>query len=156
VFVHAASREVLPNEAEVRNVIDGDTIELATGHLVRYIGVDAPESRRKVGQVWVKDPEPFSQAATEANRQLVQGKRVRLAYDVQTRDRFGRLLAYVYVGHRMVNADLLAGGYAQPLTIPPNVRYAERFRALAQEARRARRGLWRADADQETRSPLED
>ena len=88
------------------------------------------------------DPEPFSQAATEANRRLVEGKTVRLEYDVQTRDRFGRLLAYVYVGDGMVNAELVRLGFAQPMTIPPNVRYAERFRALAHEAREAHRGLW--------------
>ena len=86
--------------------------------------------------------------ATEFNRRLVEGKAVRLEYDVQTHDRFGRLLAYVYVtpdGERevMANAELLRVGLAQPLTIPPNVRHAERFRALAEEARRDRRGLWR-------------
>ena len=81
--------------------------------------------------------------ATQANRHLVEGKRVRLEYDVQTHDRYGRLLAYVYVGDRMINAALLEEGYATTLTIPPDVRYAERFRALAEDARRARRGLWR-------------
>ena len=94
-------------------MIDGDTIELGDGRLVRYIGVDAPEARRKVGERWIVDPEPFSRAATEANRQLVEGKAVRLEYDVQTHDRYGRWLAYVYVGERMVNEELLASGYAQ-------------------------------------------
>ena len=123
-------------------MIDGDTVELADGRLVRYIGIDTPEVRRRVADRWVVDPEPFGEAAAEANRQWVQGKNVRLEYDVQTRDRFGRLLAYVFVGDIMVNAELLRDGFAQPLTIPPNVRYAERFRGLAAEARRARRGLW--------------
>lgn len=132
----------LPEEARVARVIDGDTIELSDGRLVRYIGVDTPEVRRRQGDAWVKDPEPFSQAATKANRRLVAGKTVRLEYDVQTHDSYGRLLAYVYVGEMMVNAELLRLGVAQLLTIPPNVKYAERFRALAQEAREARRGLW--------------
>ena len=128
-------------------MIDGDTIELADGRLVRYIGIDAPEVRRKHGGRWVKDPEQFGLDATECNRRLVEGKAVRLELDVQTHDRFGRLLAYVYVstehaGEVMVNAELLRQGMAQLLTIPPNVRHAERFRALAEEARQAQRGLW--------------
>ena len=127
----------------VQQVIDGDTVQLGDGQMVRYIGIDAPEVRRHVGGEWVMDPEPFAQAATEANRQLVEGQRVRLEYDAQTHDRYGRLLAYVYVGEQMVNEALVADGYAHVLTIPPNVRYAEQFRLLANEARRARRGLWR-------------
>jgi len=133
----------------VRRAIDGDTIQLSDGRLVRYIGIDAPEVRRKIGERWVQDPEPFGRAATEANRQLVEGKTVRLEYDVQTHDRYGRLLAYVYVSSRqregeeiMVNAELVRLGMAQPLTIPPNVKYAEVFRQLAEEAREAGRGLW--------------
>lgn len=133
----------LPREATVRRVIDGDTIELADGQLVRYLGIDAPEVRRRVGDRWVVDPEPFAKAAMEANRRLVEGKTVRLEYDVQTHDRFGRLLAYVYVGDVMVNAELLREGFAQLLTIPPDVKYVERFRALVEEARQERRGLWR-------------
>ena len=126
----------------MRRVIDGDTIELTDGRLVRYIGIDTPESRRRVGGQWIEDAEPFAAAATKANRRLVDGRVIRLEYDVQERDRFGRLLAYVYVDDVMVNAQLLQAGMAQPLTIPPNVKYAERFRALADEARQAGRGLW--------------
>jgi len=134
-------------------VIDGDTIELRDGRFVRYIGIDAPEVRRRarpgdrewragVGERWVVDPEPFARVATDANRRLVEGQPVRLEYDVQPKDQHGRILAYVYAGERMVNEELLAAGYAQPLTIPPNVRYAERFRTAADGARRAGRGLW--------------
>ena len=134
-------------------MIDGDTIELADGRMVRYIGMDAPEVHRRArpgdhewrggdGARWVLDPEPFGDAATEANRRLVEGKPVRLEYDAQTHDRFGRLLAYVYLGETMVNAELVAQGLAQPLTIPPNVRYAERFQALSRQAREQGRGLW--------------
>jgi micrococcal nuclease len=142
----------LPDAAWVRRVIDGDTVELMGARLVRYLGIDAPEVRRLEGERWVVDPEPMGREATEFNRRLVEGKRVRLEYDVQTHDRFGRLLAYVYLsaegdrvtgaGEVMVNAELLRAGFAQPLTIPPNARYADRFRALTEEARRAQRGLW--------------
>ena len=138
-------------------MVDGDTVELADGRLVRYIGIDAPEVRRREGAGWVEDPEPMGREAADFNRRLVEGKPVRLEYDVQTHDRFGRLLAYVYVsasaeggsppdGHEvMANVELLRAGLAQPLTIPPNARHAERFRALAEAARRDRRGLWKQD-----------
>jgi len=132
----------LPQDVVVQRVIDGDTVRLTDGRLVRYIGIDTPELRRRVGERWVRDPEPFGEAAAEANRQFVEGQRVRLEYDVQTHDRFGRVLAYVYVGDRMINEELLRGGFAQPLTIPPDVKYADRFRAVAEEARRGGRGLW--------------
>ena len=129
-------------------MVDGDTVELADGRLVRYLGIDAPEVRRREGDRWVVDPEPMGREATAFNRRLVEGKPVRLEYDVQTHDRFGRLLAYVYVSEpggseAMANVELIRAGLAQPLTIPPNVRHAERFRALAEAARRERRGLWR-------------
>ena len=131
----------------MRRVVDGDTIELRGGRLVRYIGIDTPEVRRRVAGRWTEAPEPFGLAAAAANRALVEGRAVRLEYDVERTDRYGRLLAYVYVrladgAEVMVNERLVAEGMAQPMTIPPNVRYAERFRALAEEARRARRGLW--------------
>lgn len=131
-----------PDEAQVRHVIDGDTIELTDGRLVRYIGIDAPEVRRRDGEHWVVDPEPYAREAAEANRQLVEGKTVRLEYDVERFDRYGRLLAYIYVGDQMVNATLLEQGYAQLLTIPPDVKYVERFRQLVAEARTAQRGVW--------------
>lgn len=135
---------VLPKDALVRRVIDGDTVEIGDGRLVRYIGIDTPELRRHEGDRWVFDPEPFGEAARDANAKLVEGKTVRLEYDVETHDRYGRLLAYVYMDGTMVNAALVAGGYAQLLTIPPNVRHVEEFRRLVNEARDAKRGLWSA------------
>jgi len=150
----------LAEDATVRRVIDGDTIELADRRLVRYIGIDAPEARRRArpgdrewrageGDRWVEEPQPFSRVATTANRHLVEGKRVRLEYDVQTHDRFGRVLAYVYAGEVLVNEELLRQGVAQLLTIPPNVRHAERFQAAVSDARRAQRGLWRDETVEE-------
>jgi micrococcal nuclease len=142
-----ASQDRLPDSARVARVIDGDTVELAGGERLRYIGVNTPESRRKRGGRWVEEPEPFGRDATEANRRLVDGRTVRLEYDVQPRDRYGRLLAYAYVadasgGELMVNAELLRLGMAQQMTIPPNVKHADRFREIAAEARRGKRGLW--------------
>ena len=76
----------------------------------------------------------------------MNGRRVRLEPDAEARDRYGRLLAYVFrvEDGRMVNESLVRGGYAIPLTIPPNDRYAERFEHAAEEARESGRGLWDA------------
>lgn len=140
----------LPDDTTVRRVIDGDTVQLRDGRLVRYLGIDTPEVRRREGTRWVVDPEPMGHEATAFNRALVEGRVVRLEYDAKTHDRFDRILAYVYVSdiggdEVMVNAALLREGLAELLIIPPNVKYTDEFRALAEEARRARRGLWGSD-----------
>ncbi len=114
-------------------VIDGDTIELLDGERVRYIGMDTPEMRPV--EAWAK-------AATEANRELVEEQMVRLVLDVEERDRYGRLLAYVYVDDTFVNAELVRRGLAQVSTYPPNVRHEDHFLKLQREAREAGRGLW--------------
>ena len=138
----------MPTQARVARVIDGDTIEIADGRLVRYLGIDAPELRRRVGGRWVEQPDPFGREATALNRRLVEGRTVRLEYDVRTHDRYGRLLAHVYVGSESVNATLLKEGAARVRIIPPNVRYADEFRRFAAEARRQRRGLWSSVAQE--------
>ena len=127
--------------AEVEEVIDGDTIDvLLDGETVpvRYIGIDTPESG------WPADrPEPLSLEATERNRQLVEGRTVRLVIGEEPFDRYDRLLAYVFVGDRMVNARLVEDGLAETLTIPPNDRFADRFARLEDRARAAGLGIWR-------------
>jgi len=130
----------------VLRIVDGDTIRVAFGgrsEPVRYIGIDTPESKKPGTPV-----QCFARRAAAENARLVRGERVRLVFDVERRDRFGRLLAYVYRVRdgAFVNAALVRGGFAQTLTIPPNVRFAERFAALAADARRAGRGLWSACA----------
>jgi micrococcal nuclease len=129
----------------VVRVIDGDTVRVrldspAEGRTVRYIGVNTPES--------VKPDEPvqcFGKAASEFNRRLVEGRRVRLVLGRERRDRYGRLLAYVRVeGGPLVEDELLRRGYARTLTIPPNDDRAGHFAALERKARAERRGLWGA------------
>jgi len=125
----------------VVRIVDGDTVHVRIGdriEKVRYIGVNTPE----IHHPW-KGEEPGGRQALAVNRQLLLGKRVRLELDVQHRDRYGRLLAYVWVGETMVNAELVRLGYAQVMTVPPNVRYQDLFLKLQREAREAGRGLWR-------------
>jgi micrococcal nuclease len=128
--------------ARVVRIVDGDTIVVALAgrtERVRYIGIDTPESVKPGSPV-----ECYAHRAAAANARLVAHERVRLVRDVEPRDRFGRLLAYVYRVRDGLNvgAALVRDGFARTLTIPPNVRFAARFRALAADARRAGRGLW--------------
>src|SRR5207244_11831043 len=90
-----------------------------------------------------KGEQPGGGEAAKANRELVEGQTVRLELDVQERDQYGRLLAYVYVGNIMVNAELVAQGFAQVMTVPPNVKHQELFLKLQREARLLQLGLWR-------------
>lgn len=139
--------------AQVRKVIDGDTIEVERGgrtERVRLIGVDAPEAHdspkldRQVARG--SDREQILALGREATafaRARLLGRRVELELDVERHDRFGRLLAYVWLPDgTLFNATLLEAGQARLLTIPPNVRYVDRFRPLERAAREARRGLW--------------
>jgi micrococcal nuclease len=134
---------------QVVEVIDGNTIRVnlaERAETVRYIGINVKDSNRPT-----KGPMPAGGEAAEANRQLVGRQQVRLETDTQERDREGRLLAYVYVGDRMVNAELVRRGSAEIMTIQPNVRHRDLFVSLEQEARDDRRGLW-ADQSEPTTS----
>lgn len=136
----ASPTPVRLEEALVVDVIDGDTVDvLIDGRelRVRYIGIDTPETvdpRQPVGC--------FGREASERNRELVEGRTVGLEPDVSETDQFGRLLRYVWVDGRMVNATLVEEGYATATAFPPDVRYAELFAALEAQAREAGRGLW--------------
>ncbi len=129
------------NIVKVTRVIDGDTIVVEGSIKVRYIGVDTPETvdpRRPVGC--------FGKEASNFNKQLVEGKMVRLEKDVSETDKFGRLLRYVYLqtdnGEIFVNDTLARQGYAMVKTYPPDVKYQDQFLQAQQEARQNNRGLW--------------
>ncbi len=119
--------------ATVTDVIDGDTIVIDGEEYVRYIGIDTPEKGM-----------PFYGEAKRRNRDLVLGKRVRLEIcKVQQRDKYSRLLAYVYAGDIFVNAKLLEEGYAQLYTNPPcGIEMMKEFLRLQRRARSEGRGLW--------------
>ena len=140
--VHLGSEPPRSATAYVLRAVDGDTIEvLLDGERedLRYIGIDTPET--------VKPDTPvqcFGPRAHRFNARLVTHKRVRLVFGVERRDVYGRLLAYVYLGNRFVNAELARRGLARTLTIPPNDRFARRFKRLQSAAARRGRGLWGA------------
>jgi micrococcal nuclease len=120
-------------------VIDGDTLELASGLKLRLIGVDTPETVHPQ-----KPVEAFGKEASEFTRHMVEGKRVRLEYDWQRSDKYGRTLAYVYLEDgTFLNAELIRQGYGHAYTRFP-FKHLDDFRALEREARQQKRGLWAA------------
>jgi micrococcal nuclease len=127
-------------DGKVTRIIDGDTVQLSTGEEVRLIDVDTPETKHPR-----KPVQSFGKEASAFTKQLVEGKEVRLEFDVQRRDKYRRRLAYVYVGEQMLNAELVRQGFAQVATFPPNVKYQELFLKLQREAREGKRGLWRGE-----------
>jgi len=175
----------------VERVIDGDTIKLTNGEEIELIGVNAPNvvfpddpklrylmdpttESVEEAQAWGVDLDTLDkmgQEATEFVKSLgIEGKDVHLEFDVQERDKYGRLLAYVFIDlfdgevdidisvpenfqydfyHDMyahfINATIIKAGYATPMTIPPNVKYADLFKELYEEARWEGRGLWKED-----------
>ena len=141
--------------ATVTRIVDGDTIKvfyLGNEESIRLIGIDTPESR--VNKKTKKDAKRSGQdietiiemgmRATEYVESLVKpGDIVTIELDVQERDRYKRLLGYVYlIDGRMLNEEIVKAGYANVMTIPPAVRYKNRFLKAFQEARESKRGLW--------------
>ena len=125
------------NTVLVTRVIDGDTIEIEGGLSVRYIGIDTPETvdPRKPVQC-------FGVEATNKNKELVSGKRVRLEKDVSEIDKYGRLLRYIYVGDTFVNLELVKQGFAYSSTYPPDVKYQSQFTEAQRQAKEQNKGLW--------------
>jgi len=167
---------VLAQSYTVERVVDGDTLKLTNGEVVSLIGVDAPEIQpsekayqysRRTG-IDIKTIIKIGKEAKEyvnslgkilyGNVPLLKGIAVRLKFDVQKRDKKGRLLAYVYFPNVVcpsimeggttcgfLNAMIVEAGYAMPMTVPPNIKYANTFERLYQEARAERRGLWTSE-----------
>ena len=135
LFLALPARELV----KVDSVIDGDTFRLENGEKVRLIGVDTPETVHPS-----KPVQYYGKEASEFTKRMLEGKKVRLEMDVQERDKYGRLLAYVYLEDgTFFNAELVKQGYAQAATYPPNVKYVELFISLQKEARENNRGLWK-------------
>jgi micrococcal nuclease len=145
----SACSEILPENEDyhwrtVVKIIDGDSIHLeredgGKPERIRLIGIDAPETRNTGKKV--KHPSgPASKAYLD---QLLSDRVVRLEYDIDKTDQYGRTLAYVYLKDgTFINAKMVEEGYAQVATFPPNVRYADYFIRLQNEARNKGKGLW--------------
>ena len=135
-----ASGCTVPTAPQVTRVIDGDTIEVdiaGTIYKVRYIGIDTPELTDKRPEYCA-----LAQEATRYNRQLVEGKTIRLEKDVSETDKYGRLLRYVYVDNIFVNAELVRQGLAWAKVYEPDTKYQDYLEELEAEARQDGRGLW--------------
>ena len=118
-------------------VVDGDTIEIEGGMRVRYIGIDAPEYFSSTGAVSCSGKE-----ALEKNKQLVFGKKVTLEKDISEKDKYGRLLRYVWLDGEMVNEVLVREGFARAVGFPPDEKYQERLIEAERQAREEGKGLW--------------
>lgn len=138
----------------MKRTIDGDTIELNNGQRVRLIGIDTPEMHysnkllkdARRSQRDIRTIQEMGVRSWHFTRSLCQGKSVRLEFDVEKRDRYGRLLAYVYLEDgTFLNAKILEEGYGQIMTVPPNVKYAEHFLKLQEDARLKGKGLWQEE-----------
>ncbi|MBL7130428.1 MAG: thermonuclease family protein [Candidatus Omnitrophica bacterium] len=169
LFSVTAKKNTYDNILVVK-VFDGDTILLESGEKVRLIGIDCPEAyendkltrdAQRTGQD-IKAIIEMGKKATEFTKNLIEGKKIRLELDVERKDKYERLLAYLFlkasnlriirdtdttkfkngIPYLFVNAEIIADGFAQPMAIPPNVKYAELFQKLYQDARENKRGLW--------------
>lgn len=137
---------VLPDAAAttttlVTRVIDGDTIEIAGGERVRYIGIDTPEQAQGAST-----PECFADEAQKRNEELVLGRHITLVRDVRDRDTYHRLLRYVFVDGTFVNETLVREGFARAVSYPPDTAHQALFQNAERAARAATSGLWRSCA----------
>ncbi len=151
-FVMPLGRTYNYSDVLVTRAVDGDTLVLESGERVRMIGIDTPEMHES--KKLYRDAQRTKQDAATIQklgrisygftRNLVEGKRVSLEFDVEKYDRYKRLLAYVYLKDgTFVNAKIVEEGYASLMTYPPNVKHADEFLKLYREARENRRGLWK-------------
>jgi micrococcal nuclease len=136
----------------VSRVVDGDTLKLSSGDKVRLIGIDTPELHpsNKLDRDAVRSKKDsavimaMGKKASDFMKSLVLGKNVRIEYDVKKRDRYSRILAYLYLDDgTFVNAKMIEEGYAQVMTVPPNVKYSDLFIKLERQARQTGKGLWK-------------
>ncbi|RMF13123.1 MAG: hypothetical protein D6761_11710 [Candidatus Dadabacteria bacterium] len=138
----ASSANMMLRKVKVARVIDGDTIQLEDGTIVRYLGIDAPESE----VAWRKGA--FGYEAYASNKALVEGQEVLLEQDREVSDSRGRTLAWVWIdgeqGRELVNARLIEDGVAWVALFPPNTRHADKLFAAQQRAQQAKRGIWAA------------
>lgn len=135
-----AGKNVLlaPGKYAVKHAVDGDTLRLENGALVRLLGVDTPEMNRPDGK-----PEPFAVEATEFSERFIHSGHVELSFDKERHDRYGRVLAYATVDGKMLNEELLRAGMGRMLgQFPYSAEMKARFRKAEGEAKKGKRGIW--------------
>ena len=138
------TKNVIPQGESVKvvRVVDGDTIEIEGGQTVRYIGIDTPETVHPQ-----KTVECFGREASNKNKEIVDGKFVRLEKDVSEVDKYGRLLRYIYVDDVFVNELLVREGFAHASSYPPDVKYQDLLSSAQKEAQSQNKGLWAGCGD---------
>jgi len=143
LFVKTATPIPMPKQNNedftlVKEVIDGDTIVLENGDVIRYLGIDTPELHHpKVGE------ECGGKEASDANSELVAGKKVKLEKDITDKDQYGRLLRFVFSDDGVfVNYELIRRGYAQVLAIPPDKKFEKVFIDAQLTAKNENLGIW--------------
>ena len=155
-FSESRQMKELESFVYVSRAVDGDTLKLSDGRRVRLIGIDTPEMHyskkllkdAKKSRMDTKAVQALGSKAYEFTKSLVEGKKVKLEYDVERYDKYGRTLAYIYLEDgKFVNAEIMKEGYAQIMTIPPNVKYAGYFSELQRSARENNKGLWAENMD---------
>ncbi len=131
--VNQTENRVLPKDGMVKRVIDGDTIELQDGVIIRYEGMNTPEKG-----------EPFNVEATKENQKLVEGKKIKLEYDAYTSDKFGRVLAYVIVGDKNISIELVKQGLAKVVILQDRRKliYQDQLLKAQDEAKQKKLGIW--------------
>lgn len=134
-----------PNSATVQHVVDGDTIDISIGgktERVRLIGINTPETKHPTKGVECFGPE----ASAYTEQLLPKGTALRVKRDIEARDKYGRLLLYVYIASNnvFVNLDLVMNGYARPMVFEPNTAHKADFAQAATQAELRNVGLWQA------------
>jgi micrococcal nuclease len=137
LFLFASLAHAKESEFLVTKVIDGDTVMLENGDVIRYLGIDAPPMKKSEG-----GPEFYAREAVRQNKSMVLLKKVRLEFDVDKKDREGRFLAYVYVKNVFINGELVRLGCARVVTHPPNVKYQDLLLRYEKDASTKYAGLW--------------
>lgn len=122
-----------PKEAKIKRVVDGDTIELENGTIVRYVGINAPDNGN-----------PFEEESTDYNKRLVEGKKVKLEYDEYKSDRFGRILAYIIIDNKNISVELVKKGFAKVVIYEKRkpIIYQQQLLDAEKEAKIRKLGIW--------------
>lgn len=127
-------------------VIDGDTLVLASGYHLRLIGIDTPEVREKKAGKFVYNPQPYALAAKKFVEEKIRKAKLRVEYDKQLKDQFGRLLGYCFIQKQnqelFLNAEILKAGLAVLYVRLPNIKYLPQLEKAQSQAERAKKGLW--------------